>query len=92
MTQSGNFSEEILAVDAMSADIGLLEKLAARGGTLSEADIDLLARCHVRLEQLVELLAANNAAAGTRSSSDGKGPARLKKGRRSLMKYHVDSP
>ena len=96
MTRLGNFSNETLAVDAVSAEINLLEKLAARGATLSEGDVKLLVRCNARLSHLILLLAANyavanNAAAGTRSSPARKRPAKLKKGRQSLMKFHVNS-
>jgi hypothetical protein len=97
MTRLGNFSNETLAVDAVSADINPLEKPAARCGTLSEGDMKLLARCNARLSHLIPLLAANNAganiaAAGTCASPARKRPPKLKKGRRSLMKFHVNSP
>ena len=91
MTQLDSFSEESLAVDAVSAEIDLLEKLAARGRTLCECDMKLLARCNARLSHLIPLLAANNAAAEAHSSHARKPPAKLKKGRLSLMKFHVNS-
>lgn len=101
MTRLGNFSDETLAVDAVSAEIDLLAKLAARGSTLSEGDMKLLVRCNARLSHLIPLLAANNAVAnnvvadnagaGTCSSPARKRPAKLKKGRQSLMKFHVNS-
>jgi hypothetical protein len=91
MTRFGDFSIEILAVDAVSADIDLLEKLVARGGTLCECDMKSLARCNARLSHLIPLLAASNAAAEAHSSHARKPPAKLKKGRLSLMKFHVNS-
>jgi len=62
MTRLGSFSEETVAVDCISADIDLLARLAARGGTLSEYDIELLTRCSFRLSQLIPMLSANIAA------------------------------
>ena len=59
MTRLGHFSDQTLAVDSVSADVGLLEKLAARGGTLCEDDMRLLVRCNERLSDLIGLLAAN---------------------------------
>ncbi|MEO9876211.1 MAG: hypothetical protein ABJM26_03405 [Anderseniella sp.] len=49
-------------MDSISADIDLLVRLARRGGTLSDYDIELLSRCSLRLSQLVPLLSANIAA------------------------------
>lgn len=59
MTRLGDFSKETLAVDAISADVGLLEKLAERGGTLCEADLSLLLRCNTRLLKVLPMLSAN---------------------------------
>ena len=61
MTRLGDFSKETLAVDAISADIGLLEKLAERGGTLCEADLRLLLQCNARLLKVLPVLSANAA-------------------------------
>ena len=68
MTRLGNFSEETLAVDSISADIDLLARVAGRGGTLSEYDIELLTRCSLRLSQLIPALSANIAAAAPQTS------------------------
>lgn len=65
MTRLGNFSSETLAVDTISADIGLLEKLAACGAVLTEDDLALLARCNDRLTRLLPSLAANEAPSGS---------------------------
>lgn len=59
MTRLGHFSNETIAVDSMSADVELLEKLAARGNTLCEDDMRLLVRCNARLSDLISLLVAN---------------------------------
>ena len=91
MTRLGDFSDETLAVDTVAADIELLEKLAARGGSLSEQDLGLLARCHARLSRLLPMLAANGRNLDLRSAPVRKRPVKLKKGRRSLMKHHVNS-
>ncbi len=91
MTRSGDFSDETLAVDSIAADIELLEKLAARGGSLSEYDLGLLARCHARLSRLLPILAANGRDSHLRSAPARKRPVKLKKGRRSLMKHHINS-
>ncbi len=64
MTRLGNFSSETLAVDAISADIGLLEKLAARGGVLTDDDLARLARCSARLTRLLPLFFANEMPSG----------------------------
>lgn len=72
MTRLGGFSEETLAVDCMSADIDLLARLAARGGTLSEYDIEVLRRCNLRLSQLIPVLSASIAATGPRTSPAGR--------------------
>ncbi len=79
MTRLGGFSIESLAVDSVSADIDLLEKLAARGGTLCEYDMKLLARCNARLSQLIPVLAASKATAASGSSPAAKPPAKLKR-------------
>ncbi len=91
MTRSGDFSDEALAVDAVAADIELLEKLAARGGSLSEYDLGLLARCQARLSRLLPMLAANGRNLDLRSSPVTTRPVKLKKGRRSLTKHHISS-
>lgn len=72
MTRLGGFSEETLAVDCMSADIDLLARLAARGGTLSEYDIEVLRRCNLRLSQLIPVLSASIVAAVPRTSPAGR--------------------
>ena len=64
MTRLGNFSGETLAVDTISDDISLLEKLAACGGALSEDDLALLARCNDRLTRLLPSLAASEEPSG----------------------------
>ena len=71
MTRLGNFSSETLAVDPISADIGLLEKLAACGGALTEDDLALLARCNDRLTRLLPSLTANEAPSGGGVASAG---------------------
>ena len=64
MTRLGDFSNETLAVDAISADIGLLEKLAARGGVLTDDDLARLARCSARLTRLLPVFFANEMPSG----------------------------
>ena len=64
MTRLGDFASETLAVDTISADIGLLEKLAACGGALTEDDLALLVRCNDRLTRLLPSLTANEAPPG----------------------------
>ena len=68
MTRLGSFPEETLAVDSISADIEVLARLAARGGTLSKYDIELLTRCSLRLSQLIPMLSASIAAAAPQTS------------------------
>ncbi len=72
MTRLGGFSEETIAVDCISADVDLLARLAARSGTLSDYDIELLTRCNLRLSQLIPVLSANIAAAVPRTSPAGR--------------------
>ncbi len=91
MTRLGDFSNETLAVDAVADDIDLLEKLAARGGSLSENDLRLLARCHARLSRLLPMLATNGAAVIPRATPVRNRPSKLRKDRRSLMKHYVNS-
>lgn len=92
MTRLGNFSNETLAVDAVAAEIDLLEKLAARGGALSEFDLNLLAQCSARLSRMLPALAANTKTLEHRPISSRKRPARLrKKGRSSLKPHPVNS-
>ena len=91
MTRLGDFSSESLAVDAVVADIELLERLARRGGALDEHELQLLARCNERLSHLLAMLAANAASAAPRTKPPVKRPVKLRKGRRSLMKHHVNS-
>ncbi|NNJ75479.1 MAG: hypothetical protein HKP56_09990 [Anderseniella sp.] len=55
-------------MDSISADIDLLARLAARGGTLSDYDIELLTRCSLRLSQLNPMLSASIAAAAPQTS------------------------
>ena len=76
MTRLGGFSEETLAVDCISADLDLLARLAARGGTLSDYDIELLTRCNLRLSQLIPALSAHIAAAVPRTSPAGRAAVR----------------
>ncbi|WP_108883510.1 hypothetical protein [Anderseniella sp. Alg231-50] len=89
MTGLNNFSEETIAVDSVSADLDVLEKLAAGGGTLSEDDFKLLVQCSARLSRLIPLLTANNAAAGNRKSPARKRPAKPKTARQSPTKFHL---
>ena len=72
MTRLDGFSEETLAVDCISADVDLLARLAARGGTLSNYDIELLTRCNLRLSQLIPVLSTSIAAAVPRTSPAGR--------------------
>ena len=78
MTRLGSFSEETLAVDSISADIDLLVRLAGRGGTLSDYDIELLTRCSLRLSQLIPALSASIAAAAPQKSRAGRPAVRPK--------------
>lgn len=89
MTGLNNFSEETLAVDSVSADLDVLEKLVAGGGSLSEDDLKLLVQCNARLSRLIPLLTANKAAAGTRNSPARKRSAKPKADRQSPTKFHL---
>ncbi|MGI9511606.1 MAG: hypothetical protein ACR2OL_01775 [Anderseniella sp.] len=88
MTRLGNFSLETLAVDAMAAELDLLEGLAARGGTLDEYDLNLLAQCNARLSRMLQALAANAEIAEPRPIPSRNRPARVKKKRRRSLKMH----
>ncbi len=90
MNRFDNFSDESLAVEAISADVGLLEKLAARGGTLCEDDLKLLMQCNARLIRLLPELSVNAACSGTRSSAS-RPPVRIKSEPAARVRYHVSA-
>lgn len=81
MTRLDNSLNEELAVDAISSDIALLERLAAGGGTLCGSDMELLAQYNERLLRLMSVFSANSSAAGTAAAS-GTEVARPQDGRR----------
>jgi hypothetical protein len=68
MTENNIFADETLAVDAISDEIGLLERKFERGCQLDRADLQVLMQCSLRLTRLVSNLSFVNAPdASTRS-------------------------
>ena len=77
MTRLGNLSGATVAVEAISSDIAILEKLAVSGGDLSWDDLALLAHCNDRLTQLLPALAAACGSAGNTVVISGRRKSRV---------------
>jgi hypothetical protein len=58
MSRLGNFSDDTLAVESVFQDIGILERLAARGDRLCDDDLYLLMQCNSRLTRLLQVLSS----------------------------------
>ena len=72
MTENDIFADEILAVDAISDEIGLLERRCERGCQLAPADLQILMQCSLRLARLVSSLSVVNAPGASAQSRTSK--------------------